>query len=150
MVGETCLPNLGPIGVGNETCLPNLGSIGVRPKEDSLGTILRPSWSLLRPSWGLLRPSWGLLGPSWGLLGSSCGHFGPLGLFWQRLAWLKLAPRQGEKQIFTILCFCRSSSLEAILGQAWGHLGASWGHLGDVMGPPWDLLGPSWAFLRPS
>ena len=141
-------------------------------------TLLGPSWALLRPSWSLLRPSWGLLRPSWGLLGSSCGHFGLRGLFWQRLAWLKLAPRRGEKRISTSVRFAISiasnidldtswtrfwaapeaqelpkSVLEAMLGPPWGLLGPSWGLL-ENLGPSWDrlgaILGPSWVLLGPS
>ena len=74
MVGETCLLNLGSIGVGSETCLPNLGLIGVRPKEGTLGTILGPLEAILGPLGAIL-------GPLGIILVQFLGLLVPLGLF---------------------------------------------------------------------
>ena len=112
MVGESCLPNLGSIGVGSETCLLNLGPIGARPKEGSLGTILGPLEAILGPLGDILGPPGDILVPFWGLLV-------PFGLFWQRLAWLTLAPRRGEKQIFTNVRFAISIASNIDLGTSW-------------------------------
>ena len=76
-----------------------------------------------------------MLVPFWGLLV-------PLGLFWRRLAWLKLAPRRGEKQIFTSVRFAISIASNMDLGTSWTQflvslgtvLGLSEGHLGGVRG----------------
>ena len=170
MVGDTCLLNLGPIAVGSETCRLNLGPIGVRPKEGSLGTIMGPLEAILVPLGTILGPLVVISVPCLGLLV-------PVGLFWRRLAWLKLAPRRGEKQICTIVRFAISialnidlgtpwtrfwasqeaqelpkSVLEAMLGPPWGLSGSSWGLL-ENLGPSWDrpgaILGPSWVLLVP-
>ena len=123
------------------------------------------------PLEAILGPLGVILVPFWGLLV-------PLGLFWQHLAWLKLAPRRGETQISTSVRFAISiasnidldmswtrflaapeaqelpkSVLEAMLGPPWGLLGPSWGLL-ENLGPSWDCLGansgPSWVLLGPS
>ena len=141
MVGETCLPNLGPIDVGSETCLLNLGPIGVRPKEGSLGTILSPLEAMLGPLGVILVPLGVILLPCWGLLV-------PLGLFWQRLALLKLAPRRGEKQFFISVRFAISIASNIDLGTSSTRslaaqeaqellksvLGAILGRLGPILG----------------
>ena len=119
MVGETCLLNLGPIGVGNETCLPNLGSIGVRPKEDSLGTILGPLKAILEPLEAILGPLEAILGAQ-----------EP-----QKRAW-----RLDGVHILIFTRVCRSPTLGAILEPSWGHSGA-------ILGPFWGHLGASWGCL---
>ena len=89
-----------------------------------------------------------MLVPFWGLLV-------PLGLFWRRLAWLKLAPRRGEKQIFTSVRFAISIASNMDLGTSWTRFWVS--HeaqelpksvLQAMLGPPWALLGPSWGLLE--
>ena len=96
------------------------------------------------PSGGILGSLGFMLVPFWGLLV-------PLGLFWRRLAWLKLAPRRGEKQIFTSVRFAISIASNMDLGTSWTRFLVS--HeaqelpksvLQAMLGPPWALLGPSW------
>ena len=79
----------------------------------------------------------------------------PLGLCCQRLAWLKLAPRRGEKLIFTIVHFAISIALNIDLGTPWTRFWASQeaqelpkSVLEAMLGPPWGLLGPSWGLLE--
>ena len=97
-------------------------------------------------SWGhlgaILGPLGAILVPFWSLLV-------PFGLFWQRLAWLKLAPRRGEKQIFTSVRFAISIASNTDFGMSWKRFLASQEaqelpkSVPDAMlGPPWGLLGP--------
>ena len=159
-----------PGAMVGQTCLPFLGSIGVKPQEEPFWVQLGPSWGLLGPSLGFLGPLGAILeskctgkakilifptvfdgfgvhlgailGPSWGLLGPSWGHLGailgPLGASWGLLgpSWLHLGAILGP------------------LGASWGLLGPSWSHLGAILGllgAPWGhlgaIMGPSWGCL---
>ena len=119
MVGETCLLNLGPIGVGNETCLLNLGSIGVRPKEDSLGTILGPLKAILEPLEAILGPLEAILGPLEAILGPFGVILWPFWASWPLLATFGMAktgtPSRRETN-FHKCAFCHLDRLEHRFG----------------------------------
>ena len=111
---------------------------GNRKQPETTGSLqipLAPLEAILGPSGGILGSLGFMLVPFWGLLV-------PLGLFWRRLAWLKLAPRRGEKQIFTSVRFAISIASNMDLGTSWTQflvslgtvLGLSEGHLGGVRG----------------